>query len=811
MSLSAYNKKRKFGSTHEPRGRKKSKTKKDPLIFVIHEHHARRLHYDLRLELDGVLKSWAVPKGPPLTPEDKRLAVEVEDHPFSYATFSGLIPKGNYGAGVVHIWDNGPYSAMLTADRTQSEKILREEYKKGRMHILLAGKKLRGLYMLIRTKDKQWLWMIKENSGSKNSAYPPSSIEVKKTKDAMPHKIKPMLAELADEPFDNPNWIFEIKWDGYRAIAETGKQTILYSRTNQDFTKTYESIVKALRSIRHECVIDGEIIALNERGQPEFQLLQEYLEKPVTIAYAVFDLLYIDGEDIREKPLIERKEILKSILTSDMPEDFSRGLIYSEHVDTNGIRFFQEVEKNGGEGIMAKQKDSRYISPKDKSFRSSDWLKIKITKRQEAIICGFTQARGERPYFGALILGVYENKKLTYIGHTGTGFTEESLKDLHEKLRKILLPRSPFENTPETNMPATWVKPILVCEIKFTEWTKDGHIRHPVFLGLRQDKPANTVVKEKVKDSIAEQVPITNPDKVLWPEEGYTKNDLVNYYRKIAPIILPYLKDRPESLLRHPNGINEKGFFQKNIEEKNLPSFIETIAIPSEHASNQKGTINYLLCQNEATLIYLANLACIELNPWNSKKGSLERPDIMIIDLDPVERPFSDVVKVAKEAKKVLDIACESSFCKTSGKRGIHIVIPLKPDYTYDTIRTFSHLLVQLIHARIPEITSLERSPSKRNKMIYLDWLQNRKGQTLAAPYSLRPTKEATVSTPIEWKELNNKLDPKKFTINTIFKRLDKKGDIWATLFRNPIYLAESIERLKKELIKNNDKKDTKK
>jgi bifunctional non-homologous end joining protein LigD len=811
--LSAYNKKRKFDETPEPEGAKDNPQNAKPLSFVIHEHHARRLHYDLRLELDGVLKSWAVPKGPPQNPGDKRLAVHVEDHPLSYGSFSGIIPAGNYGAGTVHIWDHGAYSSMQTASRAESEKILRNEYRKGRMHILMAGEKLKGLYTLIRTKDNQWLWMVKEKGARSEE------IGARRTeKDPMPQNTKPMLAQSAELPFDKEGWVFEIKWDGYRAISElaghrgrTGIQSKqgqgqvqIFSRSGQNFTEKFKPIADALRTqVPYTCMLDGEIIALDERGRPQFQLLQEYEMNPVRIAYAIFDLLYIDGEDLRDTPLIERKKILQAIIPENSPD-----LLFSAHVETKGTDFFYKVRELEGEGIIAKRADSVY-----ESRRSDAWLKIKAEKRQEAIIVGFTKPRKSRGYFGALVLGLYEDGELKYIGHTGTGFSEAALRSLYEKLLRLKTSKSPFKNEPKTNMPVTWVKPKLVCEIRFTEWTNEGSLRHPVFLGLREDKRATEVIREQEKrnkeqEDRKEQAvrskeqgarskeSFTNTDKIFWPKEKYTKGDVIEYYRKIAPIILPYLKDRPESLLRNPNGINGQSFFQKNIEQKNLPDFVDTIKIYSERG----GMTNYLLCQNEETLLYLANLGCIELNPWNSKKDNLDFPDIMIIDLDPVNRPFSDAVKVAKITKEVLDTACESSFCKTSGKRGLHLIVPLIPKYDYEAVRLFSSLLVRIVHSRIPEITSLERSPKKRDRKIYLDWLQNRKGQTLAAPYSLRPYPGATVSAPVGWNELNERLDPAKFNIKTIWKRLEKKGDLWKDLHTNPVDLADSTERLKKEL-----------
>ena len=634
-------------------------------------------------------------------------------------------------------------------------------------------------------------------------------------KDPMPHHIKPMLATLHAEPFDKNGWLFEVKWDGYRAIAETEQGSVrLYSRNGKSFREEYPPIVEALQKLQHECVLDGEIVALVD-GRVDFHALQRYQERPVPLQYAVFDLLYLDGKDLREQPLRERKALLKKILPkSDM-------LLYSEGLEEKGTQSFKMMQKNNIEGMVAKDAASPYLEGK----RTESWIKVKTQHSQEAIIVGYTEPRGSRKNLGALVLAVYEGKRLRYIGHSGGGFTHRELRDLCQMLSKERVAKSPVEEKVPINSPITWVKPKHVCEVSFTEWTPEGRMRHPIYKGLRPDKKPSEVVREEVKENrVSQKVrrrdgaggrenhqqgfprperdtgstkqEFTHLDKIFWPKKGYTKGDVIDYYDRMAPVILPYLKDRPLNLNRHPNGIAGKNFFQKNF-TASAPDFVRTKKIWSE---SNNAEISYVLCQNKETLLYLANLGCIEINPWNSRIDSLDTPDYMIIDLDPGENTFDEVVVVAREVQRVLELACEKHYPKTSGKTGMHICVPLGAQYSYDDIRAFAELIATLVHRRIPALTSIERSPAKRKKKIYLDYLQNRTGQTIAAPYSVRPYPGATVSTPLEWREVKKGLDPLKFTINTIEKRVARKGDLWKPVLGRPIDLAASIRCLQKEL-----------
>ncbi len=844
MALEKYKQKRNFKNTPEPPV--KSEKSNGALKFVIQRHAASRLHYDFRLELEGVLKSWAVPKGPSLNPNDKRLAMMVEDHPFSYRTFEGVIPEGNYGAGIVEIWDEGTYHSIESEDKNISEKQLLEQLHNGNLKFTLHGKKLNGEFALVKIKNdtkNAWLLIKHRDKYATTEDYSsedhvPADSRIKKaTKNAsvkttadhfhepskkpestygtdpMPHEVKPMLAKVKEKPFDEKGWLFEVKWDGYRAIAEIKNgEANLYSRNLIPFNKKYPPIARSLAAFDCDAVLDGEIVILDEDGHADFQALQHYDEDPSpNLYYYVFDILYLNGFDLTGLPLLERKKYLRQIFPD------LRNIKYSDHIENEGIAFFELAKKQHLEGIMAKRADSFY----NKGSRSDQWLKIKIVKKQEAVICGYTAPRNSRKGFGALILGVYEKGRLVYIGHTGGGFDNALLKSMKTKLDALVQEKSPFDVKIKTNEKVTWVQPKLVCEIAFSGWTEEAHMRHPIFEGIRIDKTPEEVSREienngamelkdeKIKsdhsasafskdknnvevESNGHKLKITNLHKIYWPEEGYKKEDVINYYQQTAGYILPYLKDRPQSLNRHPNGILEPNFFQKDMGE-NLPLWLKTVEIFSE--SNSKN-IHYLVCQDADTLMYINNLGCIEINTWHSKIQSLENPDYSIIDLDPGENSFDEVVETALAVKSVLDKAGAECFVKTSGATGIHIYVPLGGLYDYDQSKNFAHIIVQLVHDQLPKLTSLERSPKARRKQIYLDYLQNRTGQTLAVPYSIRPKPGATVSTPLEWNEVKKGLHPSQFDITTIHKRLDEKGDLFKGILGKGIDMKKCLENL---------------
>ena len=626
--------------------------------------------------------------------------------------------------------------------------------------------------------------------------------------------ITPMLAQIHDEPFDNEEWIFEIKWDGYRAIAEIhGGDVKLYSRNGLSFLGLYPAVADALRKIKDEAVLDGEIVVLNEKNQPDFQKLQQYDHNPsLTIQYYVFDCLSHKGKSITHLPLVERKEIAKKVVGNN------KIIKYSDHVTQSGVEFFSKVTDMNLEGMIAKRAMSQYLPGK----RTRDWLKIKNHNTQEAVIAGYTAPRGSREYFGALILGMYKEGRLRYIGHTGTGFTSAILKEVYAKLSPLKRPTSPFDTKVSVNSPVTWVEPKLVCAIKFTEVTEEGILRHPVFLGLRIDKSAKEVntldVKaatppEKGSEKPADPKPVkksagkkstslkvnghvvtlTNQEKLYWPDEGITKGDLINYYNTISAYILPYLKGRPQSLRRNPNGIADKGFFHKDAGQE-APEWVDTITIPSESADKD---IEYILCNNKATLLYLNNLGCIELNPWNSRTANLDKPDYMVIDLDPSDKnTFEQIIDAALVVKDILDQAGANAYCKTSGSRGLHIYVPLKGQYEYDEVRDFAEFIAARTEEQLPDTTTMERPLNKRKGRIYLDYLQNKKGQTLASVYSVRPKPGATVSTPLLWKEVKYGLHPSQFNIFNIAKRLDKHGDLFAGVLKEKTNLRKCLKAL---------------
>lgn len=638
-----------------------------------------------------------------------------------------------------------------------------------------------------------------------------------------------MLAKESVSPFDDADWIFEIKWDGYRAITEKKGQNIsLYSRNGLRFNDAYPIVVEQLESISGDVVLDGEIIVLDDNGLPNFQYLQSYAEnqdKP--IQYQVFDLLKLNGKDVTTLPLIERKELLKKLL----PENAV--IRYSDHVIKNGKDFFELTGKKNLEGIMAKKANSLYYPGK----RTSEWLKIKHHQTMEAIIAGYTEPTGSRKYFGALILASYKNDQLIYIGHTGTGFNDRVLRETYDLLQPFIEKNSSFQEKIKTNTPVTWVKPEIVCEVKYSEITKDGILRHPVFLHIRIDKNKNEVTMESSKevnksdekttsqksnskesatthkrnsgknanftiqkDGAREysfgknKVTVTHPDKIYFPEDGITKGDVVDYYISMADYILPHLKGRPQSLLRNPNGIHAKGFFHKDAAE-NVPSYINKVIVHSE--SNDK-EIDYIVCDNLATLVYMNNLGSIEINPWPATIKNLENPDYMIIDIDPSEKnTFDQVIEAALTVKAVLEKAGADSFCKTSGASGLHVYVPTEKKYSFEQVKDFALIICTMVQDQLKDFTTLERSLSKRsNEKIYMDYLQNRRGQTLASVYSLRPKIGATVSTPLLWEEVKIGLSPKQFTIHNIKERVDKMGDIFKGVMGKGIDLNKCLKNL---------------
>jgi len=812
MGLREYFKKRTFSKTPEPKGTRRKSSGRQ-LRFVVQEHHATALHYDFRLEMDGVLKSWAVPKGPSMNPHDHHLAIQTEDHPFAYRNFEGIIPEGNYGAGNVIIWDEGWYEPRAD-DGT--EKTLLRDIAKGHVTFIMHGKKLKGEFALIRMphakEDNAWLLIKKGDSFASESDVTDQNESVRShhqvddlgahgklpplddfPKAKRPWHVGPMLCTLIDEPFDREDWIFEIKWDGYRAIGtKHGDDYELYSRNHLNFSETYTPVVEALRELKHDVILDGEIVVVDDDGVAHFEWLQGWHKQPRgQLQYHVFDVLWIDGRDVRTMPLIRRKALLQALLPQ------SSVIVYSDHVETKGLKLFHEMQRRGLEGMVAKRADSAYRE----KIRGNDWLKIKTHMRQEVVIGGYTEPRGGRKYLGSLLVGVYNDKgEFVYIGHSGGGIPDEQRKDLQAKLAKRERKTSPFNSKPKPNAPVHWVKPEVVCEMEFSEWTSDGSMRHPEFKGLRTDKKPTDVHREKAKKNKTpstatpfKNLPFepTHLDKVYFPKHKYTKGDLLTYYEEIADYILPYLADRPLSLNRMPDGIKGFSFFQKNNEH--LPEWVPSADIFSE--SNNEN-LKWIVGGQLETLLYVVQLGSIEINPWNSRVGHLGMPDWIVIDLDPEGVTFNDVITIAQTVHEVTTEWGIPSYPKTSGKTGIHIYIPMGAKYTYEQAKNLAHLIALEVNKRQPKLTSVERNPAKRRHRIYLDFLQNREGQTLAAPYSVRPTPEASVSMPLHWDEVSKGLDPMDFTIKNAAKRLKRTGDLWRPVIGKPIDLAKILKNI---------------
>jgi bifunctional non-homologous end joining protein LigD len=842
--LDAYRKKRDPERTPEPFGAQRAG---DGRLFVIQKHAARRLHYDVRLEMDGVLKSWAVPKGPSMKAEEKRLAVHVEDHPFEYADFEGIIPEGNYGAGAVIVWDRGWY--RLVKDGAPAAQLA-----SGRLEVELFGVKLRGRWTLARMsgKSNEWLMLKKADAfaggDEPTEQFPESVLSGLTVEDVragssrldtlraelarLNAPARPvdgarqpvMLASLAERAFADPGWLYEIKYDGVRVLAaRDGDRVELYGRAGQVFTARYPEVVTALRALPlQRFVLDGEVVALDERGRPSFQRLQNrmHLTRPpdverarstVPVSAIFFDALALDGRDLREAPLAERKACLALAVPA-------RGVIhYGAHVEGRGEAFYEAAAEQRLEGIIAKRADSRYVGG-----RTRDWLKIKCHLRQEFVIGGWTDPQGTRGWFGALHLGVYEGDRLIYVAKVGTGFDEAMLRRLSDVLQPLARKASPFAAGTPTGRGHHWVEPRLVCEVRFSEWTDEGGIRHPAFLGLRDDKPPTECRRERglrpESDSAAaptrpakksartkpprpaapsaeapdRQVTITNPKKIFWPDEGYTKSDLIAYYEGVAPWLLPYLAERPLVLTRYPDGIKGKSFYQKDAPTW-APEWVRTERIWAKGVERE---IDYFIVDSVEALRYVANTGTIPLHLWASRVGSLERPDWLVLDLDPKGAPFTDVVKVALALRAILERLELPSYPKTSGATGLHILLPLAARYTYDETRTFANLLATLAVEALPEISTIARMIRLREGKVYVDYGQNGHGQTIVAPLSVRPLPGAPVSCPLRWPEVTARLDPRRFTIRTLRARLEADGDPMAPVLGAGVDIAAALARV---------------
>jgi len=849
MSLEQYRRKRDFGITREPRGGRVAKGRRDSLAFVVQKHAARNLHYDFRLELDGVLLSWAVPKGPSLDPADKRLAMQVEDHPLEYGGFEGAIPEKQYGGGTVMIWDRGTWTPQGDA---------RAGYAKGHLKFELDGAKLQGRWDLVRTgggkyggNGKQAWLLIKEKDAHARSdrAAPivvaaPDSVATGRSLDeiakerknvwqsnlsvranvkagavklaqraktrsrssapasarraALPALLSPALTMLVEAPPDGEQWLSEIKYDGYRMVAriERGKAR-LYSRTGKEWTRAFSSVADALASLPVKSAwLDGEVCAPDAQGRTSFQALQNALATDgTTLTFFAFDVVYCDGYDLRNVPLSERKAMLREIIGKGT--DVVR---LGPEVAGAGDEFFRQACKLGLEGTVCKRIDSRYSD----GARTRDWVKVKCTKRQEMVIGGYTEPQGARKGFGALLLGVYENKKLRYAGKVGTGFDAKMLVTMYPMLRRLERDTPAFSNPPRgfAAKGAHWVEPVLVGEVAFTEWSNDGALRHPSFQGLRADKKAQDVRREdpmssrnatiakpagpagpakrtgstktSAGDAVA-GVTLSNPDKLYFPEAHITKRDIAEYYAFVSQWLLPHIAKRPLSLVRCPDGWSGQCFYQKHA-DRAVNAAVARIAVPESD-----GTATYMGANTAKALASLVQWGVIELHPWGSRQPRLDRPDQLIFDFDPDEgQDWQSLKTAAGLLRKLLQELELSSFVKTTGGKGLHVVVPIKPTLSWSDAKGFTRAVAEFMVATFPDRFTATVAKAKRKDRIFVDYLRNAEGATAVAPYSVRARKNAPVATPIFWEELAKDVRFDHFNVRNIRDRLAKGRDPWA-------------------------------
>jgi bifunctional non-homologous end joining protein LigD len=939
--LEKYNRKRNFAETPEPVGTPTDGQRKDiRRHFVIQKHNARRLHYDFRLEAEnGVLKSWAVPKGISLNPKIKRLAVLTEDHPFDYLLFEGTIPEGNYGAGTVLVWDTGFY--MLE----KSNEKFSEQFDRGKITFSLHGNKVNGRFSLIRTgHENQWLLIkysdqfvseedltssladsvlsqTKKNTFTKkdnasnefsNSRIDSNLVQSGVKNDEMdlpystkmkiqhlsssdfPSKIRPMLSTPVDKSFNDNKWDFEIKWDGVRAILFYNKSKNileLKSRTNKSIRHRYPEIINSIITssiirCNDSIVLDGEIVVLDEQGRPDFQSHQrrmnvensleiQHLSSEIPSTFYIFDILYLDGKNLENLEFWDRRELLSSVL--ELNRSGEKVIRISESFEGKGIELFENIRALNLEGIIAKNKQSKYLQ----GARTTDWLKIKNIQTQDCMVIGYTPGEGNRNgYFGSLLLAAFNRGEPVFVGHSGSGFDFPQIIKIFKKLQELITAESLVSYIPYTNRDPVWVQPLLVVEVKFDGWTKDKIMRAPIFLRVREDKKPQECTLEKPKhvdelsnvrpqnsnklpvassisSSISSSSPLrstsqllysgtpstvtanrgtysfSNLDKVFWPKSRYhreiTKGDLIEYYDKLSDYLLPFLKDRPLSLSRYPDGIKGKYFYQKNWNMKK-PEFVDSVKLYSESA---KRLTNYIICNNRETLLWLANLGCIELHPWysrivdyeaclkdstalNEENCGLNYPDFVVFDLDPYiyfgletstdhepeynRTAFMKTVEVGQLLKsEIFDKLKIKSYIKTSGKTGIHIFVPISSNYTYHQARNFAEIIGRTLVSKRSDMITMDWDTSKRQGKIFFDHNQNAKGKTLASVFSVRPVERATISMPFEW-EMIDQILPTDFTLLNIIEKIVGKVDTkkllssWSSILDSRQDLAKLLD-----------------
>jgi bifunctional non-homologous end joining protein LigD len=727
-------------------------------IFVVQRHDARRLHYDFRIERGGALQSWAVPKGIPLRKGQRHLAVHVEDHPLAYATFEGEIPAGEYGGGTVEIWDRGHYELV-------------EEKGDGGLTVRLHGERLDGLWTLVPTRldgnERNWL-MIRKDEGEAGAGGA---------------DLLPMLAVAASALPIGDDWVYEVKWDGYRVIATVdGGEATLRSRNGNDLSDRFAAVARALPAALRspDCVLDGEVCALDETGRPRFSMLQH---GGGALAMYVFDLLALDGRDLTGLPLRERRSLLEEAL---MPGEVIRLSLGFD----DGPELLAQAIQLGLEGVLAKRGSSRYLAGR----RSDAWVKVKSQQRQELVIAGYTRGQGRRDgTLGSLVLAVNRGGELVWAGNCGTGFDDAELDMLIAKLEPLRRKTSPLAVPPRMprvrSADVTWVEPQLVCEVEFLEWTSEGHLRAPSYKGLRDDKPAPRVHRERPLE-------LSNLDKVFWPGEGITKGDLIDYYRAVADVAVPHLHGRPFTMKRYPDGIAAKPFFQKNA-PSHMPDWIPTAEFPATSREG-KGTrmIRYPLVNEEAALLWMANMGCIDLNAWCSRADRADRPDFALFDLDPTpEAGFAAAAEVALLVRQALAAVDLRGYPKTSGSDGVHVLVPLARRYGYDQTRGVVSAIARALVSVRPDLVTTEWAKSKRRGVL-IDANQNGPGRTIAFAYSVRPHPGAPVSAPVTWEELEAGVRPGDFTMPVMLDRLARLGDLHAPVLEDRQALGPALRSL---------------
>ena len=740
----------------------------DP-IFVVQRHDARRLHFDFRLERDGALASWAVPKGIPLRKGQRHLAVHVEDHPLDYATFEGEIPKGEYGGGTVEIWDRGHYETV-------------EEKRDGGLTVRLRGERLNGLWTLIPARmdgdEKNWLIVRKDEGDLAGD----------------PSELRPMLAVAATDLPTRGDWVYEVKWDGYRVIAAVeGGEATLRSRNGNDLTARFAQVARALPGALRsaDCVLDGEVCALDEEGRPRFSLLQH---GGGALAMYAFDLLMLDGRDVTGETLADRKALLAETLITG--ETIRLSVAFDD-----GPALFEQAKAHGLEGVIAKRPSSRYLPGR----RSESWVKVKTQQRQELAIAGYTRGQGRRDNaFGALVLAVERGEELVWAGNCGTGFDDAELDMLMEKLAPLRRKTTPLAVEPK--MPrvrsgdVTWVEPKLVCEVEFLEWTRDGRLRAPSYKGLRDDKEVKDVHREHPRKERAgspgRPLELSNLDKVFWPDEKITKGDLIDFYRAVADVAVPHLEGRPFTMKRYPDGIAAKPFFQKNA-PSHMPDWIPTAEFPAtSRETREKRMIRYPLVNEESALLWMANMGCIDLNAWCSRIDKPDRPDFALFDLDPTPQAgFAAAAEVALLIRDALAAVDLRGYPKTSGSDGVHVLVPLARRYGYDQTRAVVLAVSRALASMRPDLVTTEWSKAKRHGVL-IDANQNGPGRTIAFAYSVRPKAGAPVSTPVTWDELRAGVDPDAFTMSVVLDRLSRHGDLHAPVLEDRQALGPALKSL---------------